>query len=72
MKPPIPVLAAVLLASACARHEPPVATAYAAPLAAPAAAPPAAVLPAPAPPAAEDEPQPTPEEVAAFHAPVPK
>lgn len=74
MKPSIAVLAALLLAPcACTRHEqsPPQATVVAEPIdPGPAVQP--APAPAPAPSVAEPEQKPTPEEVAAFHAPVRK
>lgn len=70
MKPSIALLAALLLAAcACTRGEhgaPPVA------MAAESIDPGPAIPPVPAPSVAEPEPPPTPEEVAAFHAPVPK
>ncbi len=71
MKPSIAVLAALLLAPcACTRH-PQVAPE---PIAAAPMDPGPALQPAPepAPQVAEPDPQPTSEEIAAFHAPVPK
>ncbi len=74
MKPSIALLAALLLAAcACTRGEhaaPPVAMAAEPIDPGPAAGPP--IPPSPAPAVAEPAPPPTPEEVAAFHAPVPK
>jgi hypothetical protein len=74
MKPFIAVVAALLLAPcACARHQSqPQPTAFADPIdPGPAIEPPQA-KPARVQVAAEPDPQPTPEEIAAFQAPVPK
>jgi hypothetical protein len=68
-----PLLSALLLAPcACSRRDPapPVAVAYAQEVAPPVPTPTASARPVVA--STEPEPAPTPEEVAAFHAPVPK
>ncbi len=73
MKPSIAILAALLVAPcACTRHEPaPPQTTFVEPIdPGPLAAPGPEATPSPK--VAEPEPQPTSEEVAAFHAPVPK